>query len=49
MIEDIEHRKCWHDAACTVIGVAICVAMVVCIALVGYTAYAIYHLEIVIE
>lgn len=47
--EEEEHLECWHDLACTVIGGAICVVMVICIALVGYTAYAIHHLEIVIK
>ena len=49
MTEDIEHRKCWHDLTCAVIGGAMYVVFIICIALIGYTVYAIYHLEIVIE
>lgn len=44
-----EHLECWHDLACNIIGVAMCVVFIICIALIGYTVYAINNLEIVIE
>lgn len=49
MTEELEHRKCCHDLACNIIGVAMCVVFIICIALIGYTVYAINNLEIVIK
>lgn len=49
MTEDIEHRKCCHDLAYNIIGVSMYVVFIICIALIGYTVYAINNLEIVIK
>lgn len=49
MTEDLEHRKCWHDLAVTAIGIAILAALIGAMVLTGYSSYAIFNMEIVIE